>query len=79
VLAQILRDLVSRSSLITLMYQRDSFTAHSQEEHVELVKALAAKDEKRAVKLMDEHLLHVEQSLAFDRTVPSHDIALALA
>lgn len=79
VLAQILRDLVSRSSLITLMYQRDSFTAHSQEEHVELVKALAAKDEKRAVKLMNEHLLHVEESLAFDRTLPSHDIALALA
>jgi DNA-binding GntR family transcriptional regulator len=79
VLAQILRDLVSRSSLITLMYQRDSFAAHSQEEHVELVKALAAKDERRAVKLMDEHLLHVEESLAFDRPVPTHDIAVALA
>jgi DNA-binding GntR family transcriptional regulator len=79
VLAQILRDLVSRSSLISLMYQRDSFAAHSQEEHVELVKALAAKDEKRAVKLMQEHLLHVEESLAFDRPVPTHDIALALA
>jgi DNA-binding GntR family transcriptional regulator len=79
VLAQILRDLVSRSSLITLMYQRDSFTAHSQEEHVELVKALAAKDEKRAVKLMQDHLQHVEESLAFDRPVPTHDIAQALA
>jgi len=79
VLAQILRDLVSRSSLITLMYQRESFTAHSQEEHVELVKALAAKDEKRAVKLMQEHLQHVEESLAFDRPVPTHDIAQALA
>lgn len=79
VLAQILRDLVSRSSLISLMYQSDGFAAHSQEEHVELVKALAAKDEKRAVKLMDEHLLHVEESLAFDRPVPTHDIAQALA
>jgi len=79
VLAQILRDLVSRSSLITLMYQRDSFTPHSQEEHVELVKALAAKDEKRAVKLMQDHLQHVEESLAFDRTIPTHDIAQALA
>ena len=39
------------------MYQRENFAAHSQEEHVELVKALAAKDEKRAVKLMEEHLL----------------------
>ena len=79
VLAQILRDLVSRSSLITLMFQRDSFAAHSREEHVELVKALAARDEKRAVRLMDDHLLHVEDSLAFDRPVPSHDISLALA
>ena len=79
VLAQIVRDMVSRSSLITLMYQRENFAAHSQEEHVQLVKALAARDEKRAVKLMEKHLQHVEESLAFDRPVPSHDIALALA
>ncbi|WP_435531271.1 GntR family transcriptional regulator [Ramlibacter albus] len=79
VLAHVLRDLVARSSLITLMYQRAGAAQHSQEEHVELVKAIAAKDEKRAVKLMEDHLLHVEESLAFDRTVPSHDIALALA
>lgn len=79
VLAQILRDLVSRSSLISLMYQRDAFAAHSQEEHVELVKAIAARDEERAAALMEEHLLHVEASLAFDRPVPTHDIAQALA
>jgi DNA-binding GntR family transcriptional regulator len=79
VLTQIVRDLVSRSSLIALMYQREAEAAHSQQEHVELVKALAAKDEKRAVKLMEEHLLHVEQGLAFDRPVPTHDIALALS
>jgi DNA-binding GntR family transcriptional regulator len=78
VLAQMLKDLVSRSSLITLMYQRPGAQRHSQEEHVELVRALAAKDEKRAVKLMDEHLRHVEESLAFDRPVPTHDIAQAL-
>src|SRR5436189_37351 len=78
-LAQILRDLVSRSSLITLMYQRSGAARHSQEEHVEIVKALAAKDEARAVRLMNEHLLHVEQSLAFDRKVPTHDIAVALS
>ncbi|HSV35983.1 MAG TPA: GntR family transcriptional regulator, partial [Ramlibacter sp.] len=51
VLAQILRDLISRSSLISLMYQRDGAARHSQEEHVEIVKALAAKDEERAVRL----------------------------
>jgi len=79
VLAQILRDLVSRSSLISLMYQREGAARHSQEEHVEIVKAIAAKDEARAVRLMQEHLSNVEESLAFDRQVPTHDIALALS
>ncbi|HYF41772.1 MAG TPA: GntR family transcriptional regulator [Ramlibacter sp.] len=79
VLAQILRDLISRSSLITLMYQRAGAARHSQEEHVEIVRALAARDAERAVTLMEEHLLHVESSLAFDRPAPTQDIALALA
>ena len=79
VLAQILRDLTSRCSLITLMYQSASAAEHSQEEHRQIVKALAARDEERAVQLMTEHLQHVEESLALDRKVPSHDVALALA
>ena len=79
VLAQILRDLVSRSSLITLMYQREGAAAHSLEEHGEIVKALAAKDEKRAVQLMNAHLEHVEASLDFERRVPTHDSSQALA
>ncbi|HWP11537.1 MAG TPA: GntR family transcriptional regulator [Ramlibacter sp.] len=79
VLVQMLRDLISRSSLISLMYQRAGAARHSQQEHVEIVRALAARDEARAVQLMDEHLLHVEASLAFDRKVPTHDVALALS
>ena len=78
VLAQILRDLISRSSLISLMYQRAGAAHHSQQEHVEIVRALAARDAERAVALMDEHLRNVEASLAFDRPLPSHDISLAL-
>ena len=79
VLAHVLHDLIARSSLISLMYQRAGAAAHSQEEHVELVRAVAAKDEKRAVRLMEDHLRHVEESLAFDRVVPTHDISMALA
>ncbi len=79
VLAQILRDLISRSSLVTLMYQRAGAARHSQEEHVQIVRALAARDADRAVQLMDKHLRHVEASLAFDRPRPSNDIAQALA
>ncbi|MGE0332718.1 MAG: GntR family transcriptional regulator [Ramlibacter sp.] len=79
VLAQMLGELISRCALITLMYQSRSEAEHSNDEHAEIVKALAAKDEERAVRLMNEHLLHVEESLAFDRTVPTNDIAAALA
>src|SRR5688500_12609288 len=63
VLAQILRDLISRSSLVTLMYQRAGAALHSQQEHVEIVRALAARDAEKAVQLMEDHLLHVEASL----------------
>lgn len=79
VLAQVLGDLISRCALITLMYQSASAAGHSNDEHAGIVKALAAKDEKRAVYLMDEHLLHVEEHLAFERKVPANDIAMALS
>ena len=75
VLAQILRELISRCALITLMYQSASAAEHSHDEHADIVKALAAKDEERAVQLMTEHLLHVEANLTFDRKVPTNDIA----
>ena len=79
VLAELLRDLISRCALITLMYQSTTAAEHSNEEHVEIVKALAAKDETLAVRLMDEHLQHVEAGLTFDRKLPTNDLSLALS
>ncbi|MBA3594364.1 MAG: GntR family transcriptional regulator [Pseudomonadota bacterium] len=79
VLTQMLGELVSRCALITLMYQSASAAEHSSEEHAEIVKALTAKDEALAVRLMTEHLLHVEQNLTFDRKIPSNDISMALS
>ena len=79
VLAQILGELISRCALITLMYQSSNAAEHSAEEHAEILKAIAAKDEDLAVKLMDEHLRNVEEGLTLDRKVPSNDIAMALA
>ena len=79
VLAQLLGDLISRCALITLMYQSSSAATHSYEEHAQIVKALAAGDADTAVRLMDEHLRHVEENLAFDRKQPSNDLAMALA
>jgi DNA-binding GntR family transcriptional regulator len=63
VLAQMLNDLISRCALITLMYQSSSAAEHSVEEHSAIVLALQAKDEARALALMDAHLRHVEETL----------------
>ena len=79
VLAQMLGELISRCALITLMYQSRAAAEHSSDEHNAIVAALAQRDEALALRLMNEHLDHVEASLTFDRKVPTHDVALALA
>jgi len=78
VLAELLSELISRCALITLMYQSTHAAEHSNEEHAEIVKALAAKDEELAVRLINEHLLHVEENLTFDRKQPASELSLAL-
>ncbi len=79
VLAHLLGDLISRCALITLMYQSASAAAHSHEEHGAIVDALDAGDEEQAVQLMQAHLLHVEQSLAFGQQRPRSDLSAALS
>ena len=49
------------------------------DEHAAIVRALAAKDETLAVRLMNQHLLSVEKNLAFDRKVPGNDLSMALS
>jgi len=76
VLAQLLADLLARCSLIALMYQSTHSAEHSASEHVELVDAIESGDAKRAARLMQEHLGHVEQAL---QTKPAaRDLASAL-
>ena len=77
VLAQLLDELISRCALIMLMYQTDAAAAHSHAEHAQIVAALAARDAELAVRLMQEHLLHVESGLAFEREQPASDLSLS--
>ncbi len=67
VLAQLLSDLISRSALITLMYQTSSAAAHSHEEHEQILKAIKARNADKAIELMDAHLRHVEVALNFSQ------------
>ena len=66
VLAQLLEDLLSRSSLIALMYQSSHSAQSSQQEHVQIVDALEQRDPRQAAKLMERHISAVEQNLRLD-------------
>lgn len=79
VLAQLLGELISRCALITLMYQSASAAEHSVAEHAEIVRALAERDEALALRLMDEHLQHVEANLTFERKLPANPLSMALS
>ena len=76
VLADILSDLLGRSSLIALMYQSSHSAEHSQEEHVRIVDALEQRDARTATRLMAQHIASVERKLRFDPRTP--DLAAAL-
>ena len=76
VLAELLTDLLTRSSLIALMYQSSHSAEHSQAEHVAIVDALEKRDVRAAVRLLEAHLGNVERNL---RTSPrAADLASAL-
>ena len=76
VLAHLLADLLSRSSLIALMYQSSHSAEHSQDEHVALVDAIERRDARAAVRLMEQHLLHVENNLRLDPRGPDLESVL---
>lgn len=76
VLAQLLADLLSRSSLISLMYQSAHSAEHSQREHVQIVEALGRRDARAAVRLMAHHLASVERNLQLDPRTPDLQAAL---
>lgn len=76
VLAQLLSDLLARCSLVALMYQSSHSAEHSQDEHVAIVDALARRDARAAVKLMENHLGNVERNLRLHPRV--NDLSHAL-
>jgi DNA-binding GntR family transcriptional regulator len=76
VLAEMLGDLVSRCSLIALMYQSAHSAEHSYDEHVAIVDALEARDARAAARLMEAHLHHVERNLQLDPRTPDLESVL---
>jgi DNA-binding GntR family transcriptional regulator len=76
VLAHLLADLLSRCSLIALMYQSSHSAEHSASEHVAIVDALERGDARAAVRLMESHLDHVERNLRLEPRAHGLEAAL---
>lgn len=69
-LSSTLRDLISRSTLITTMYRRHVHHNCGPDEHAALIERIRARDLDGAVRLMDDHLRHVEDELDLTEDVP---------
>jgi DNA-binding GntR family transcriptional regulator len=63
VLVDLMQELVSRCSLITLMYQSADNAQASNAEHLQLIEAIESKNADLALKLLHEHLDTVEHQL----------------
>lgn len=75
-----MRDLISRSSLITAVYRNTARFNCGPDEHADIVDAIAKGDLKTALALMDDHLAHVESELDLREVRDmSHDLRAALA
>lgn len=80
VIAEILENLMVRSSLIVALYQRGDVPSCASDEHQALLDALSAGDNARAVSVLLAHLDELEAQLALDEPgAPEVDLREALA
>jgi DNA-binding GntR family transcriptional regulator len=66
VLARTIRELASLTCLIIFLYDSPAVPSCHGDEHATITAAIAGKDAAKAVKLMIDHLHHVESSLALN-------------
>jgi DNA-binding GntR family transcriptional regulator len=79
-LSPMMRDLVSRTSLITAVYRNTDQFNCGPDEHAEIVEAIASQQRDKAVHLMSHHLDHVESELDLrDGNDYAHDLSALLA
>jgi DNA-binding GntR family transcriptional regulator len=74
VLTGFLRELVLRSSLIIGLYAPANGSPCHEDEHSEIVEALARGDAETAMALMDQHLRHIESELWFEPPQDERDL-----
>lgn len=65
VLERFLSELTLRTTLIIGLYNKVGSSNCAEDEHLDIVQAIEAKDEERLLLLIDEHLNHLESGLDF--------------
>ncbi len=78
-LAQLVRDLVARSSLIAMLYDSSNDPHCSSEEHADFLALCKTGDVAAAVTSMTEHLERIEANLALDTGRPDRQLDLVKA
>lgn len=63
VLASIVAELVSRTSLIIALYELPGAVPCSHGEHLEIIDAVKRRDARKAIQYMDHHLQHIEAQI----------------
>lgn len=80
VLAELLRELVSRTSLIIVLYGSTLPASCSADEHSDLLSKIEQRDAEGALRLMAHHLEHIEHGLNLrEKEQPTVDLYSALA
>lgn len=73
-LARTMRELASLSCLVTYLYNLPTATSCRHDDHLEIIEAIEAGDEERAVALTLLHLDHIEQSVKLDPVDETADL-----
>lgn len=73
VLADVVQELVSRTSLIIALYEVPGAVPCSCDEHGEIIDALSAGDEAAAIERMEHHLRHIESQVDLSQSTGGVD------
>jgi DNA-binding GntR family transcriptional regulator len=73
-LARSMRELCMLTCLTIFLYDAPTATSCRNDEHAQIVEAIAKRDRARAEKLMLDHLDHIERSLKLDHTTAEVDL-----
>ena len=76
---EFLDDIIRRTPLVILTHiDSDSENRCRNQEHEEIVEAIAKGDAKTAIKIMNEHLLHIENQISDEPDTRQPDLASLL-